>query len=313
MLPVRLAPEAEPAPSPGEDYAYSHEATVAAIKSYYEFIDRMHPNETALEYPPANGWPQITQESFASLGKTHDVIELLRHIPYFADDEIEILASTKPRSFIDPQLCEMIHEASERLRSKLALEETGNQSKIQENITEDEDGFPCSMILLAIGEEYGFKVYLDTTFGLIILTMNGGNFPNCEPKIKGDMSNPYIDWDAVEAQHQRRLEGSVDEEDDENDVGQNDWRTTKSQAFRIDSFFDMCREQWRLMNFMPMLEDPGRVAMLEHANPSEDEVVRQNILKAVGWPGLEDNVEIKWDKESAQKRMIEYFGDWGPV
>ncbi|KAF4914526.1 hypothetical protein CGCVW01_v010609 [Colletotrichum viniferum] len=169
------------------------------------------------------------------------------------------------------------------------------------------------MILLAIGEEYGFKVYLDTTFGLIILTMNGGNFPNCEPKIKGDMSNPYIDWDAVEAQHQRMLEGSVDEEDDENDIGQNDWRTTKSQAYRIDSFFDMCREQWRLMNFMPMLEDPGRVAMLEHANPSEDEVVRQNILKAVGWPGPEDNVEIKWDKESAQKRMIEYFGDWGPV
>ncbi|KAF5507613.1 hypothetical protein CGCA056_v013491 [Colletotrichum aenigma] len=170
------------------------------------------------------------------------------------------------------------------------------------------------MILFAIGEEYGFKVYLDTTYGLIILTMNGGNFPRCEPDFEGDVSNPYVDWDAEEVHEQGTLgdhENSDDEEEAEDIFGDNDWRSgAKSEAFRIQTFFDLCKEQWRRMNLMPRLERPGRIDMLQHPEPSPDQAVRQRILRNAGWPGTGPEVGMEWDKKKAKKDIIEYFGAW---
>jgi hypothetical protein len=33
-------------------------------------------------YPPSSGWPNITAERFALLGKTDTVVDLLKHLPY---------------------------------------------------------------------------------------------------------------------------------------------------------------------------------------------------------------------------------------
>ncbi|KAI8225060.1 hypothetical protein K4K55_009278 [Colletotrichum sp. SAR 10_96] len=315
MLPLRPASQAEPAASspPSETYSYSHDAAVAAITSYYELIARLQRDETQLEYPPPGGWPQITRESFASLGKTDAVIDLLRHIPYFTDDTIEILNITNPRCFINSFLYEMIHADSEEQRHESQDLKEVEQNKISDTAV-DEDGFPRGMILLAIGEDYGFKVYLDTTHGLIILTMNGGDFPRCEPDFEGDVSNPYVDWDAEEGHEQGTLgdhENSDDEEEAEDIFGENDWRSgANSEAFRIQTFFDLCKEQWRRMNLMPRLEHLGRIDMLQHPEPSPDQAVRQRILRNAGWPGNGPEVGMEWDKKKAKKYMIEYFGAW---
>ncbi|KAK2775390.1 hypothetical protein CKAH01_12759 [Colletotrichum kahawae] len=285
MLPLRPASQAEPIAPPNETYSYSHDAAVAAITSYYELIARLQWDETSLEYPSPGGWPQITRESFASLGVTDAVIDLLRHIPYIMDDAIEILENTHARCFIDSFLCEMIHANSEKQRR------------------ESRDRM-----------EYGFKVYLDTTYGLIILTMNGGNFPSCEPGFKGDMVNPYIDSDAEEAREQPKLENpwNTDDEEEEEDIfGDNDWRRIgKSETFRIETFFDLCKEQWRRMNLMPRLEYSGGLAMLLHPTPCSDEAMRQQILQNAGWPGSGPEIGMGWDKKRAKQDMIEYLGAW---
>ncbi|KAK1672325.1 hypothetical protein BDP55DRAFT_673554 [Colletotrichum godetiae] len=53
---------------------YSHEATVAAITSYYELLARVHPGSvSSLKHPPPGGWPQITSESFSILGRNDTV------------------------------------------------------------------------------------------------------------------------------------------------------------------------------------------------------------------------------------------------
>jgi len=55
---------------------------VSTLKSYYKFLTTMYLPEEEVLYPPETGWPNINQERFAHLGKTDDVIEILRHIPY---------------------------------------------------------------------------------------------------------------------------------------------------------------------------------------------------------------------------------------
>lgn len=64
---------------------YNREEAIAAVTNLYESLTTLlfvEPSD--ILYPPAEGWPQITQENeaFASLKKTDEVIELLRHLPY---------------------------------------------------------------------------------------------------------------------------------------------------------------------------------------------------------------------------------------
>ncbi|OHF01135.1 hypothetical protein CORC01_03449 [Colletotrichum orchidophilum] len=78
---------------------YSQEATMAAITSYYELLARVHPDSvSSLKYPPPNGWPQISRDSFSILGRTDTFIALLRHIPYFMSDHITFMKATTPKT-----------------------------------------------------------------------------------------------------------------------------------------------------------------------------------------------------------------------
>ncbi|KAI1734711.1 hypothetical protein F4680DRAFT_462263 [Xylaria scruposa] len=68
-----------------EDISYSREATVTALSSYYQFLTKLYLPEDFVIYPPQGGWPSITQESKAGLGKTDEVISLLQRLPYIED------------------------------------------------------------------------------------------------------------------------------------------------------------------------------------------------------------------------------------
>ncbi|KAJ8119107.1 hypothetical protein ONZ43_g3857 [Nemania bipapillata] len=63
-------------------FGYSRGDTVAAIRDYYQFITSLYLPETFVIEPPEGGWPSITQESMNDVGKTEEVIALLRHLPY---------------------------------------------------------------------------------------------------------------------------------------------------------------------------------------------------------------------------------------
>jgi len=76
---------------------YDRDAAVAAVTSFYEFFATL-PTSTPTEiiYPPPGGWPDITQENLAPLGKNADVIDLYKHLPYLNSGNIEIAPKTAP-------------------------------------------------------------------------------------------------------------------------------------------------------------------------------------------------------------------------
>jgi hypothetical protein len=61
---------------------YSREATVSAVSEYYEFLASMYLDESDIHRPPDGGWPEITLDRLKGLGKTDEVIMLLRYLPY---------------------------------------------------------------------------------------------------------------------------------------------------------------------------------------------------------------------------------------
>ncbi|KAI5364483.1 hypothetical protein Slin14017_G043730 [Septoria linicola] len=61
---------------------------VAALLLFYEFLTALHIPASALKRPPHGGWPSVTAERFAFLGKTDVAIDILKHIPYISEDEI---------------------------------------------------------------------------------------------------------------------------------------------------------------------------------------------------------------------------------
>lgn len=72
-----------PDPRVGVTPKYNRETTVAAVTAFYQSLSTLpHFNPSDILYPPPTGWRNITQESFSAYGKTEEVIELLRHLPY---------------------------------------------------------------------------------------------------------------------------------------------------------------------------------------------------------------------------------------
>lgn len=62
---------------------YNREQIVAAVTDFYQFLTTLpYVEPDDILYPPPEGWPQITENKFAFLNKTDEVIELLRHLPY---------------------------------------------------------------------------------------------------------------------------------------------------------------------------------------------------------------------------------------
>ena len=68
--------------------AYSRGTAVKAVRSYYAFLaaklGAIRPS--CIIEPPVDGWPNITTTSLASLEKTDEVVDLLRHLPYIKGD-----------------------------------------------------------------------------------------------------------------------------------------------------------------------------------------------------------------------------------
>lgn len=68
---------------------YSRKGTIAAITDFYTFYIRLpYVNPTALVFPPASGWPNINATELQNRGKSNEVIELLRRLPYLEHPSI---------------------------------------------------------------------------------------------------------------------------------------------------------------------------------------------------------------------------------
>lgn len=64
---------------------YSHVECMSAIHGYYKFLTKLYLNESDVLEPPVEGWPDITTSTMQGLGKTNQVVSLLRHLPYIRE------------------------------------------------------------------------------------------------------------------------------------------------------------------------------------------------------------------------------------
>lgn len=246
---------------------YSHEATVKAITSFYEMLMRAHSDKSGeLLYPPPTGWPQITQDSFAPLGRTDEVVELMRHLPYFSE-RIQVLDETEAIKYTDDKFCEQIDDE--------------NRQRREQGMT---DGEPCPPEVFCLADrgeecEYGYTLFIDTKFGYAVLEREFGEIPNyVEPEDEEDLDDQY----------------------------QPAWMEGKEYvALPIESFFEMCKRQLRIMNWTPHLEK-GSWGELEE-RPSTQSTIdpMMRVMIEAGWPG--DGDGRGWNKKKAERDMQELW------
>lgn len=74
----------------GAEPKYDPDSIVATITEHYQALSQLpFIDESDILYPPSGGWPNITEENFAPLGKTPEVIALLKRLPYLRNKNNE--------------------------------------------------------------------------------------------------------------------------------------------------------------------------------------------------------------------------------
>jgi hypothetical protein len=64
------------------EISYSRSVCIAAVRDYYAILTRMYVKESDIIEPPQGGWPAVTAQNLQGLGKSDEMIALLRHFPY---------------------------------------------------------------------------------------------------------------------------------------------------------------------------------------------------------------------------------------
>jgi hypothetical protein len=65
----------------------SHGDITDALTAFYkQVVKHPHLDDAALETPPISGWETVDSDALRELGKSEEVIELLRHLPYLEAD-----------------------------------------------------------------------------------------------------------------------------------------------------------------------------------------------------------------------------------
>ena len=247
-----------------EDIAYSRSATVAAVTDYYQFLVKMYLDDARILYPPADGWPSITQTDTSilkCLGKSDEVLALLAALPYIRspgnwNDDAEGYPGFL---FADWQaLIASLGRTTDESRSKAS-----NTLRI----TTEGVGFthlaPPHVVGLMDGSRETPVMILDTELGIV-------HWENCPSEIEMNPPREWVDY---------KPDDDVPEEEE-------NWRYSAA-AWAIEDFFEVLKEQFRKLRWIPISsqsvwnsswselpEDQGMVPML------------QDIYRQHGWPDL---------------------------
>ena len=196
-----------------ENITYSRDATVAAVRSYYDFLTTLYLDPAHIISPPPGGWPSITSRSH-TLDKSKEVIHLLKHLPYIAHTARAEAAPHAP-------FADWNHIFSQVLDRRRVT-----------SLTEDpaiSDHVPRHVVGLTSGMRDCPRFLLDVQHGTVhwyACPVEIADSPLCEV-VEDD---PY-DYCEEEGEAQWRAEG---------------------QTWAIPEFFEELKERWRRMEFVPM-------------------------------------------------------------
>jgi len=319
---------------------------VATITSFYKFQAGMHSNTSGscdFSYPPPTGWPGVKRELFSWYDDT--VIDLIRHLPYIDDEGLFILPDTKIIGHASPDSIRSKTEGWMRSQQEdiQANNDATEMDGTTENKAESEDDsdsdvmepyFPEYMLDLAAGGQYGSTILVDTKHNTIIWWEYEEGFRDIPDEIVAKYPCDLWFYYSKESNDHRtersgdgigKLQGTTDDaqksvESDDEDSDDEEWNRFHdshahqwkiSPAYSPEDFFEMCKEQFRIMNWMPVLHDGcrGKVVQLPRHQVFEGEHLRmKQVLQAAGWPG--DGEARGWDKAGAEVAMQQMHNEY---
>jgi hypothetical protein len=264
------------------EISYFHEAAVAAISDYFDFLAKMYLDESAILRPPAGGWPEITPDRLGDLGKTDEVVMLLRHIPYLRPgiDNWKSEAEAGPSGV-------RFYSWIEHIRS-VARPDAHPNEKIEdakymtEPIDYMEEGLIPSHVVGLISTKQDLWL-LDTQLGVVY-------WYTC----------PF--WLSVRPTRERIQDDPFEYAPED----QADWRN--EPAWAIADFFELLKDQFRRLSSIPL--SPTLVLDPEGVEPRMGGALSlaQEVYREHGWPDL-DRYRKEECLRAVRERLLERYAE----
>ncbi|KAK6834142.1 hypothetical protein PG989_002999 [Apiospora arundinis] len=254
------------------DISYSREATIAAVRGFYQFLSKFYLPESSIIEPPEGGWPQITQESIGYLEKTDEVIELLRHLPYIRDDDETLTPQAAPGT----RLVDWSRFATRGLDRDSALLATDG---------DEWEHVPPHVVGLALEARWSFSFNLDTKLGVIY-------WIKCPSEVQSAPSvEPVLD-DAADYAPEEELV----------------WRAD-GPGWAVADFFEQLQREFRELNFVPTTQRTVIDDYSTHSGEAGDgsSGALREVYRSHGWPDLD-----KYQKEDCLEAVRNMLGERYP-
>jgi hypothetical protein len=275
------------------DPVYSRDECIATIRDYYDFLAKMFADPSFIVEPPQDGWPNITSEACQDLGKTDEVIELLRHLPYIVNKPNSNVPDGLPSgNFIDwRNIVKQLTTGDAHADNELLMSE-GTEDQFEGKIPSYCIGLVHGGYLM--GEDPDV-ILLDTKSGVVY-------WMNCPDKVKETaLPQPsYLVYplpgESDGATQTKEDESDDDKSEDEDEDEDEDEEEEEDDVnwgpcWPIRHFFEMLKNQFRQLNFIP--KDEYDVVDVWTDTSGDGEPIPegftdllQSIYRKHGWPEI---------------------------
>ncbi|RYO76349.1 hypothetical protein DL766_009950 [Monosporascus sp. MC13-8B] len=237
-----------------DEITYSRDATVAAVRDYYDFLTKMYVRESDIIEPPAGGWPTI-KPYLECMGKTDEVLSLLCHLPYIRElDDINKIQGAPWCYFADWQ--KLGQEANLRQVKGETLRLLSERAGIIDDV-------PPHVVGLTCGGRNNPVILLDTKLGII-------HWYECPHEIKLAPARELLQDDAYDYAPENEAV----------------WMA-ECGSWAITDFFEVLKDEFRKLHFIP--KNQRLVVDIYTTFPRSHEVipVMQDVYWRHGWPDLQ--------------------------
>jgi hypothetical protein len=258
-----------------ENITFSHEACISAIRGYYKFLTELYLDETFVVEPPVDGWPTITTDNFKDLGKTNEIIFLLRHLPYIR----------KPVEPDDPQAAPWCYFAdwSKDGQHLIDGKATAEDLRVMSEPPGYSEEMPAHVIGLTSGGRENPSFLLDVEQGAIYWYECPGEIVSNPSREQVQGEDPY---------------GYAPDNEAE-------WRSD-SACWAVEDFFEVLKDQFRQLMFLPTSSRRVIDVYTRLGSHEGKKSLLQRIYQEHGWPDLD-----RYDKRNClaavQKALDEHY------
>ncbi|KAH7323621.1 hypothetical protein BKA65DRAFT_540257 [Rhexocercosporidium sp. MPI-PUGE-AT-0058] len=236
------------------DITYSREEAITAVREYYKFLVDMYMDDSEIVEPPKGGWSSITVDSLQDLGKTEEVVSLLRHLPYIRPESLDCEAAP---------FCKFANwDADAKYLSSGRA--TGESLKVTSEGADFYEEAPAQVVGLASGGRDNPVFVLDTELGIV-------HWAECPDEIRYNPSRDGVEDDPYDYAPENEAE----------------WRAD-APAWAIADFFELLKDQFRQLHFIPISSRKVIDVYTSYGLNSDGMIpMLQNIYREHGWPNLQ--------------------------